>query len=292
MKPPRYGSTGSLCHRLPEATDPAEAEEVRLTAGRVDALPAWQRDDAHPAPRSPPADRAGRRGSRGPGSRRGSGSPAHRGSPTAAPRLTPGGNPRLPGLSTTRSTSGARARRRSRLRGLVVDDDNFVAGGRAGARPRRAAPRGPHPSRQSRSTSASGRQGYEFRRQRPKVCFVSFSAAMSDRTLTASGHLRSNGLAPEAPEPGPAGAGHRRRRLHRLRARAELLERGYRVRVLDRLYWGEEPLGERPRPDRAGRGRRARHPATARSTASTASSTSPGSRTTRPPSTTPRRTGR
>ena len=40
-----------------------------------------------------------------------------------------------------------------------------------------------------------------------------------------------------------------------------LLERGYRVRVLDRLYWGEKPLERVRRPHRARRGRRPRHPA-------------------------------
>ena len=39
-----------------------------------------------------------------------------------------------------------------------------------------------------------------------------------------------------------------------------LLERGYNVRVLDRLYWGEKPLERRARPHRAGGGGRPRHP--------------------------------
>jgi nucleoside-diphosphate-sugar epimerase len=55
---------------------------------------------------------------------------------------------------------------------------------------------------------------------------------------------RGNGLAPEAPQPGrrvlvTGGAGY-----IGCVACARLLERGYSVRVLDRLYWGEEPLGE------------------------------------------------
>ncbi len=53
---------------------------------------------------------------------------------------------------------------------------------------------------------------------------------------------RSNGLAPEAPEPGQTilvagGAGYIGTTLV-----PKLLERGYYVRVLDRLYWGEGPL--------------------------------------------------
>jgi nucleoside-diphosphate-sugar epimerase len=55
---------------------------------------------------------------------------------------------------------------------------------------------------------------------------------------------RSNGLAPSAPEPGlhvlvTGGAGY----IGCVLAE-RLLARGYRVRILDRLYWGEEPLGE------------------------------------------------
>src|SRR3954464_2584039 len=53
---------------------------------------------------------------------------------------------------------------------------------------------------------------------------------------------RTNGLAPEAPEPGQlvlvtGGAGYIGSVLaHRL------LDRGYRVRILDRLYWGRGPI--------------------------------------------------
>ena len=52
---------------------------------------------------------------------------------------------------------------------------------------------------------------------------------------------RTNGLAPEAPEPGQlvlvtGGAGYIGCVLTE-----RLLERGYHVRVLDRLYWGREP---------------------------------------------------
>jgi nucleoside-diphosphate-sugar epimerase len=55
---------------------------------------------------------------------------------------------------------------------------------------------------------------------------------------------RSNGLAPEAPVPGQlvlvtGGAGYIGCVLV-----ARLLDRGYRVRVLDRLYWGHGPLAE------------------------------------------------
>src|SRR3954466_1222686 len=55
---------------------------------------------------------------------------------------------------------------------------------------------------------------------------------------------RSNGLAPEAPQPGlrvllAGGAGYIGCVLT-----ARLLERGYRVRILDRLWWGEEPLAD------------------------------------------------
>src|SRR3954451_5388391 len=53
---------------------------------------------------------------------------------------------------------------------------------------------------------------------------------------------RSNGLAPEAPEPGlrvllAGGAGY----IGCILAE-RLLERGYKVRILDRLWWGEQPL--------------------------------------------------
>jgi nucleoside-diphosphate-sugar epimerase len=55
---------------------------------------------------------------------------------------------------------------------------------------------------------------------------------------------RGNGLGPKAPRPGETvlvtgGAGYVGCILV-----ARLLERGYRVRVLDRLYWGEETLAE------------------------------------------------
>ena len=58
----------------------------------------------------------------------------------------------------------------------------------------------------------------------------------------AERNLRANGLAPEPPERGrrvlvTGGAGY----IGCVLAR-RLLDRGYRVRVLDRLYWGEEPL--------------------------------------------------
>lgn len=60
----------------------------------------------------------------------------------------------------------------------------------------------------------------------------------------AASSKRSNGLAPTAPDPGmtvlvTGGAGYIGCILT-----AKLLERGYRVRVLDRLYWGEKPLGQ------------------------------------------------
>jgi nucleoside-diphosphate-sugar epimerase len=53
---------------------------------------------------------------------------------------------------------------------------------------------------------------------------------------------RTNGLAPEAPEPGQlvlvtGGAGYIGAVLT-----GRLLDRGYRVRVLDRLYWGRGPI--------------------------------------------------
>ena len=54
---------------------------------------------------------------------------------------------------------------------------------------------------------------------------------------------RTNGLAPEAPEPGQlvlvtGGAGYIGSVLTQ-----RLLDRGYRVRILDRLYWGRGPIG-------------------------------------------------
>ena len=54
---------------------------------------------------------------------------------------------------------------------------------------------------------------------------------------------RTNGLAPEAPEPGQlvlvaGGAGYIGAVLCK-----RLLDRGYRVRILDRFYWGRGPIG-------------------------------------------------
>ena len=54
---------------------------------------------------------------------------------------------------------------------------------------------------------------------------------------------RTNGLSPEAPEPGrlilvTGGAGYIGCVLTE-----RLLDRGYRVRILDRLYWGRRPAG-------------------------------------------------
>jgi nucleoside-diphosphate-sugar epimerase len=54
---------------------------------------------------------------------------------------------------------------------------------------------------------------------------------------------RTNGLSPEAPEPGQlilvtGGAGYIGSVLTQ-----RLLDRGYRVRILDRLYWGRGPIG-------------------------------------------------
>src|SRR3954454_3764869 len=55
---------------------------------------------------------------------------------------------------------------------------------------------------------------------------------------------RDNGLAPQAPQSGlrvlvTGGGGYIGCVLTK-----RLLERGYSVRVLDRFYWGEEPLAE------------------------------------------------
>src|SRR3954470_10915278 len=55
---------------------------------------------------------------------------------------------------------------------------------------------------------------------------------------------RTNGLSPEAPEPGQlilvtGGAGYIGSVLTR-----RLLERGYQVRILDRLYWGRGPIAD------------------------------------------------
>ena len=70
---------------------------------------------------------------------------------------------------------------------------------------------------------------------------------------------RSNGLPPEAPEPGQlilvtGGAGYIGCVLTE-----RLLDRGYRVRILDRLVLGARAALARARPRRAGRGRRPRH---------------------------------
>jgi nucleoside-diphosphate-sugar epimerase len=67
--------------------------------------------------------------------------------------------------------------------------------------------------------------------------------AMTDALLPGRGR-RGNGLAPVAPEPGltvlvTGGAGYIGCILTE-----RLLERGYAVRVVDRLYWGEGPLAD------------------------------------------------
>ena len=102
---------------------------------------------------------------------------------------------------------------------------------------------------------------------------------------------RSNGLSPRPPEKGKTvlitgGAGYVGCVLTE-----RLLDRGYNVRILDRLYWGygppsASPTGSRSSPPTCATSR------ARRSTASTASSTSPASPTTRRPSTTPTPTGR
>ena len=71
---------------------------------------------------------------------------------------------------------------------------------------------------------------------------------------------RSNGLSAVAPNPDQrilvaGGAGYIGSVLV-----PRLLERGYRVRVLDRLYFGEDSLAAVRDRDRARRRRRARHP--------------------------------
>src|SRR5204863_8104833 len=78
------------------------------------------------------------------------------------------------------------------------------------------------------------------------------SAAMTDGNQAANGGNsasglvgtdgRSNGLAPEAPNPGQlillaGGAGY----IGCILAES-LLNRGYEVRILDRMWWGDDPL--------------------------------------------------
>jgi len=69
---------------------------------------------------------------------------------------------------------------------------------------------------------------------------------MSDRAIrtpeSARHARRGNGLSPDAPDPGQlilvtGGAGYIGSVLTR-----RLLDRGYRVRIVDRLYWGRGPL--------------------------------------------------
>ena len=87
---------------------------------------------------------------------------------------------------------------------------------------------------------------------------------MSDRAIRtprvgASSRAAATGCRPKAPEPGQlilvtGGAGYIGSVLTE-----RLLDRGYRVRILDRLYWGRKPLARVLDRDRARRGRRARH---------------------------------
>ena len=67
-------------------------------------------------------------------------------------------------------------------------------------------------------------------------------AESGESNLLSGRDLRSNGLPEKAPEPGlsvlvTGGAGYIGSVLV-----PKLIDRGYRVRILDRLDWGEEPL--------------------------------------------------
>jgi nucleoside-diphosphate-sugar epimerase len=89
--------------------------------------------------------------------------------------------------------------------------------------------------------SRNGRRNGENRRRSSKA--RERHSVWAGPADPASGrHGRGNGLSPEPPEPGrtvlvTGGAGYIGCVLTR-----RLVERGYRVRVLDRLYWGKEPL--------------------------------------------------